>query len=274
MSSHVLVCDFNEDLISRIQNQSFVVRVESPDLIPDAIRVVQEKNHVYTIWLHTDVPLYDLPIPDLENTGSVPFYIEVSGIGNFRESIGKIRLLRSWHVIILIPEDAPGSYRDCRILSSLLVPCGIKFGYQSPDWDSLADLMSYFVYSKVAHAPIEPFHFVISNYAFNNRIDFNRVYFEDPSKFLHIDQQGYIALSREELQRGELISKELEQLDNIENLLSYTQRLEGWRKFFLKPDGCAYCPGWRLCLGKFEESPDKETGCMQFFEDIGKNIYS
>ena len=267
MNSHILVCDFDEDLISRLQNQNFVVRVESLDLIPHAIRVVQEKNHLHTFWLHTDVPLSDLPSHDLENTGAVPYYIEVRGLGNFQESIGKIRLLRSLNVMILIPEDAPGSYRDCKILSSLFVPCGIKFGSQNPAWDSLADLMSYFVYSKVPHAPIEPFHFVISNYDPQKRIDFNFIYFEDPSKFLHLDARGWIALSRKDLEREEFISTDLSQLDQIEDLPAFGQRLESWREFFLKPDGCAYCPGWRICLGKFEEGADKESGCKRFFSE-------
>ncbi len=109
MNSYVLVCDFNENLISRLQDRNFVVRVESPDLIPHAIRVVQEKNHIYLVWLRTDVPLSDLPSHDLENTGAVPYYIEVRELGNFRESIGKIRQLRSHNVMILIPGDAPGS---------------------------------------------------------------------------------------------------------------------------------------------------------------------
>jgi hypothetical protein len=267
MNSHVLVCDFKEDLISRFQNQNFVVRVERLDLIPHLMKVVQEKNHLYAVWLHREVLLCNLSLTELEEAIAAPLYLEITGLGNFRDSIEHIRLLRRLKGLVLLSEDVPGSYRDLKILSSLLVPCGIKFGCQDPVWDSLSDLMSYFVYSKVPHAPIQPFHFVTSNYNPQKRIDFNFIYFEDPAKFLHLDVRGWIALSRKDLEREEFISTDLSQLDRIEDLPSYGQRLESWREFFLKPDGCAYCPGWRICLGKFEESADKESGCKQFFSE-------
>ncbi len=267
MNSHVLVCDFDEKLISRFQHRSFVLRMDNPDFVTHAVKVVQEKNSLYTVWLHTEAPLSRLNITELGKSSTVPFYLEVTGLGNFRESIKNIRLLCGLKGIVVLPEDAPGSYRDLKILSSLFVPCGIIFRNRCPDWDSLADLMSYSVYTKVPHAPIQPFHFIISNYDTQKRIDFDSVHFEDPSRFLHIDIKGRIALSREELEKEEFISIDLENLDKIVNIRPYTQRIEAWREFFLKPDGCAYCPGWQICLGKFEGSTDKESGCMAFFDE-------
>jgi hypothetical protein len=266
--SHVLVCDLDEKLISRFQHRNIVVRVGSPDLVTKAVRVVQEHNNLYTCWLNSNASLSSLDITELEKSSNVPLYIEIAGLGNFRESIEHVRLLRNLDALVMLPEDAPGTYRDLKILSSLFVPCGIIFRNQCPDWESLADSISYYYYNKVPHAPIQPFHFVISNYSPQKRIDFNSVYFDNPSRFLHIDIHGHIALSKTGLEKGELISIDLEDLDNVINSPSFTQRADAWREFFLKPDGCAYCPNWRICLGKFAGSTDKESGCMIFFSEL------
>lgn len=268
MNSHILVCDFDEKLISRFEHRNLVVRIDNFDVVNDVVKKVQEKNILNTIWLHLDGPLSRLDITELEKSSSVRFYLEITGIGDFRESIEHIRSLRELDVIVVLAEDVPGTYRDLKILSSLFVPCGITFRNRNPDWESLADLLSYSVYSKVPHAPIQPFHFLMSNYNVQKRIDFAGSYFEDPSRFLYIEAQGCIALSKEELEKEEFISIDLKDLDNVTNLPSYTQKIEAWREFFLKPNGCAYCQGWRICLGKFEKSTDKESGCMKFFGEL------
>jgi hypothetical protein len=165
----------------------------------------------------------------------------------------------------MLPQDVPAAYRDLRILSSLLIPCGIVLREARPDWESLRELLSYAVYSQVPHAPIEPFHFVISNHASCKKIDFNSIYFDDPSRFLHIDKHGHVALSRKELDRGDHVLNDLERLGEIQNCPSYVYRLNAWRELFLKPNGCAYCPGWRFCLGKYEAFADNE--CQEFFNE-------
>jgi hypothetical protein len=268
MNSHVLVCDFDEELISRLHHRNLVLRMNAPDLITHAVKVVQEKNSLYAIWLHGDLPLSKLDVTELEKSNKMQFYLEVTGLGDFRDSIGNIRSLRKLDVLVILAEDAPGTYRDLKILSSLFVPCGISFRNQQPNWESLADLMAYSIYNNPPHAPIEPFHFVISNYDPLKRIDFGSVYFEDPCRFLHIDTRGRIALSREEMERESFLSSDLEALDRVNGFPSYIQRTEAWREFFLKPDGCAYCPGWQICLGKFAGTEDKESGCMKFFGEL------
>lgn len=268
MNSHILVCDFDEKLISRFEHRNLVVRMDNPGLVNHAVKKVREKNNLNTIWLHLDAPLPRLDIAELEKSSTVPFYLEISGLGGFKESLEHIRSLRRLDVLVMLAEDAPGTYRDLKILSSLFVACGIKFGNRFPDWESLADLLSYSVYSKVTHAPIQPFHFIISNYDAQKRIDFAGTYYEDPSKFLHINTHGCIALSREELEKEEFISIDLEGLEEVMKLPAYIQRMEAWREYFLKPDGCAYCPGWRICLGKFEKYTGKESGCMTFFGEL------
>jgi hypothetical protein len=268
MNSHVLVCDLDEKLISRFQHRNIIVRVGSPDLVIQAVRVVQENNNLYTCWLHSNASLSGLNITELEKLSNVPLYLEIAGLGNFHESIEHLRLIRKLNIFVMIPEGDPGTCRDLKILSSLFIPCGIIFRNHCLEWEPLTDLMSYSVYSKAPHAPIQPFHFVISNYSPQKRIDFNSVYFDNPFRFLHIDIHGHIAFSRTDLEKGELIPTDLEDIDNVINSSSYTQRIEAWREFFLKPDGCAYCPAWLICLGKFVGSTAKESGCMVFFNEL------
>jgi hypothetical protein len=202
MSSHVLICDFNEKLLSRLKNRKLVVRLNDPRIITHAIKVVREKNIIHSIWLHSNNSLSDLSLDEPENLEGVKLKIEVEELGEFREWIKIVPLLRELQSMVFLSETTPGSYRDLRILSSLNVPCGIIFGDKSPDWEALLDLMSYAVYGKVPHAPIQPFHYVISEYGPSKRTDFYSVYFENPSKFFHVDPMGRIAFSRKELEKG------------------------------------------------------------------------
>ncbi|HAR46274.1 MAG TPA: hypothetical protein DCS05_08940, partial [Nitrospiraceae bacterium] len=263
-----IVCDYDEALISRLERRRLVVRVDDPSRLNDAARFAQERNALHALWLRVDEPLSGLPFTMLEALHAVPLYLDVTAVGNFRTWRDQVDRLRRLNVLVMVPEDAPVSYRDLRILSSLLIPCGIRFGSPCPDWEALTDLLYYAAYGKVLHAPIQPFHFVLSGYERHQRTDFSGITFDDPSRYLHIDSRGCIALTRKELEQGAFIESDLEKLDAVGDLPAYQSRLESWRDFFLKQDGCAYCPGWRICLGAFAGTPGNRPGCQKFFAEF------
>jgi hypothetical protein len=57
-------------------------------------------------------------------------------------------------------------------------------------------------------------------------------------------------------------------LDEVKENPEYHNRLEAWRDFFLKSNGCAYCAGWRICLGKFAGKENRTSGCKKFFIEL------
>lgn len=268
MSNPVIVCNYDESLLSRLKRRHIVVRVDDPFKALSAVKLVQEKNVLQALWLLIDAPFSHLPCKILEALANVPLYLDVAEIGNFREWRDQVDLLRKLKVRLMIPEEAPGSYRDLRILSSLLIPCGIRFGNCCPDWDALTDLMCYAAYGKIPHAPIQPFHFVLTCFERHMRVDFNSVYFEDPSRYLHVDNEGHIALTRMNLDRGWFIETDLENLDAIADLPAYQAHGEAWREVFLTKGRCAYCPAWRICLGTFDGVPGSHPSCESFFMEF------
>ena len=84
-----------------------------------------------------------------------------------------------------------------------------------------------------------------------------------------MDDAGRIALTVEDLYNQKFVSGEIEDLDPITASDEYQNRLEEWRRFFLQTDGCAYCEGWRICLGKFSAEHCKNSdGCVGFFKEF------
>lgn len=245
-----------------------VIRVNDSGRVTQAINTVKAQNHVHTLWLNTESLLCDLAIPEDNQMDNLPCYLEVPDFGPFRKWIFQVPQLRKLQVVVILPESAPESYRNLRILSSLGVPCGILFGESCPDWESLADLMCYYVYGKIPHAPIQPFHKIVSSYDPQKMIDFNDFYFNDPSLFLHIDTSGRVALSRKELENGDFILDDPQHIDEIETLPAYMQRVEAWRNFFLEPNRCALCTAWLICQGKFQAFTNGDKGCREFFTEL------
>ena len=165
----------------------------------------------------------------------------------------------------MLNEDHSNTYRDLLILSSLKVHCGIKFGPRPPDWEALTDLATYFVYGKSEHAPIQPFQYVVSNYAPDRYVNINHVYFNDPSRFIHIGKNETLAVSEKELAEGNILAQGLDQLESLPNRPEYQERLQEWRKHFLDSSTCSSCPAWRLCLGNFDSHISPEMSCRDFF---------
>jgi hypothetical protein len=167
------------------------------------------------------------------------------------------------------PADTTENHTSCRILSSLGLATGLSFTAVEPNWDSLCDLMTYSIYGKMRHAPIEPFQFLISSYDPKERNSWDTVWFDDPEKALHISCDGNIALTRRHLLAGTFVSDQLGDIPDIAEIPAYQEHQESWREFFLKDYGCAFCPAWRVCLGRFEGvCSDAENGCRKFFMEL------
>jgi hypothetical protein len=105
-------------------------------------------------------------------------------------------------------------------------------------------------------------------YTPNVRYDFSAVYFNDPTRYVHVDDEGRIALSYQDLADQCFVSTDLKELDSLSDTQEYKERSERWRYFFLETEGCAYCEAWRICLGKFCEYAKRSDGCSSFFKEF------
>lgn len=267
MSKHILVCPFDENLIGKLDNKRLVIHTKNLQLIPQINRLVNERNRLHCIWAVDKKKLLTTLSFD-EKWENIPINAYLGGMGPFRELLIMLAKLKKLSVRVFLSSGKAENLLNLRILASLGIDCGIFWEDKSLDWDIVSDLMHYAVYSRAEHATIEPFYYTVSSYYPEQPTDFGTVYFDNPSRYLHIDEQENIALSNDDLLRGNFISKGIHTIDSIEENQNYVDYQNRWQKFFLQTEGCAYCPAWRVCLGKFDSTCKENPGCKQFFSDL------
>lgn len=266
MSNHTIIIPFDENLLSKFRNNKIIVRTNAFNEIEKIFNSVEYKNNLHAIWIEIDDILSSIAFS--KEWAGIPLVIYGNDLGSFRNFIRIIDLFKKLNIQIFFPSNNPNTPTNLKILSSLGIYSGIWFGKEKIEWESIIDLMHYAIYNKAYHIPIEPFHYIASNYQMTRFLDFSSVYFNDPTKFLHVNSNEQIALTCSELTNGNFIADGLESINDIEENESYKNRLTSWQDFFLKEEGCAYCPSWRICLGKFSETSKDNSGCRDLFSDL------
>jgi hypothetical protein len=268
MSLHTLVVPDNFSLLDYLRQQKVVVRTSSVEKTINIYDKVRKKNDLLCIWVNSNNPLSAIDLQD--GMRSVPLALWVPEIGSFKKVISKLSVLRECNLRIFLPVHKQKNLTDVRILSSLGIMCGIYFEDmgKSVNWDLIDDLLYYDVYGGVEHAPIEPFFYAVSHYDPKELLYFTTPYFDNPTQFVHIDEDFNLALSRSLLEQGVYFASGLEALDNIEANEHYIAAQRRDEHYFIENRRCAYCPAWRICRGYFEIYCKKDTDCLQFFNDV------
>ncbi len=266
MKQHILVCPFDEELFTKFQNKRLIVRTNNPEQILEIRDKVQKSNNnLHHILLENQGAISSIPFR--ESWRDVNIVIHAAKLGSFKEFLFRIKLVRSLVVRFYLPVAEPSTYTNIQILSSLGVETGLIFN-DKVDWEKTMDLTHYFLYARGQHSNIEPFNYIIHHHHSDKFTNFDYVYFNDPENFLHINSQGKIAATQGDLQTENYLDTSIEQIDEVGKEEKYKNTLTRWQDFFLKTEGCAYCPAWRICMGKFEEQAKTDTGCQTLFGDI------
>jgi len=177
-------------------------------------------------------------------------------------------LIRKLNLRIFLLSQNEFNFIGLRILSSLNVCCGLYFTEESFNWDPINNLMHYAVYSNTKHAPIEPFAWVASNYKPTEYTDYSFVYFNNPSKYLHINEKEQIALTAEDLLNGNYIEEGISSLENICENEKYIAFENSRYETMLQMNECSFCQAFRICLSKFHALGNKNETCKVFFLDF------
>lgn len=270
MNSHVLVIPNDDSLLKDLQGAALVIRTDDHRLIPKiAAGVAGANNHLHTIWLRTDTPLSDITVD--EAWAHIPVALYLPGLGSFQTCMRRLPLLRHLNIRIFLSAHIPENFTSVRLLASLGVHSGLWFSDAPIDWEGVNDVMNYSIYSKTNHTPVEPFHYLATNYRREKAITFGPVYFNDPLKYLHLNSSRQIALSDEGLTQGEFVAEGLDSIGALANNERYIETVNKWQSIFQKKDGCAYCAAWRVCMGSFatyyDQNPDSPE-CRRFFNDL------
>lgn len=269
MRNRILVCPLEEDLLHELRGWALVMRIEDPGDVARAARAARRDNTLHAVWLDSVLPLST--IQPSESWRGVPLAIYARGLGNFPEVASKLALLRSLDVRVYLPAGDAQSLLAHRILSSLQIATALVFEDAAPDWEAVLDLLHYAAYGLVPHAPIDPFDHVIEHYRPDAITDFGAVYFDDPSRFVHLDARGRVALRRRDVTAARFIDFALQD-SVLEDHIAYQADRDSWRAAFLKQDGCACCPAWRVCQGKFSVpgvvTAAQERSCRSVFIEL------
>jgi hypothetical protein len=266
MNDFKLVCNFNIDLINQFNGNAFVIKTNDIGNISRINHLTNEHNKVHCIVVNHNGPLSGLNIS--EEWEGIPIHIFAPRFGNFMQFIEQRFKYNNLSIRVFLSSEIDTNYRDIQILSSLGIDCGIFFSEKSINWDKLNDLMVYSTYGKAHHASIQPFEFAINKFEYNKPVDFSNVYFDNPREYLHLSDDGKVALSSYDLHFENFITADLNNINAIEQDQNYKDYLNRWQSFFMKFDECSCCPAWRLCLGKFNYLVDKKTSCQPFFNDL------
>ena len=268
MSDLIFICPHDSKIISKFRNEKLIINTDSYEKILDVIDNTKN-NFLICINIETNQSLSSIPIQ--EKYKPVPIALKVKELGEFKDIIIKHALLRDSNLKIFFPSDNNENLVNLQILSSLGIYTGVYFNNNDKtDWDKINDLMHSYIYSHLllGHAPIEPFMYIIENYHPEKYIFFNAPYFENPKKYLFIDNDFNIAFSQKDLVEKKIIASGYSELKTVTENPIYKKEINNWRKHFLDGTICSSCAAWRICQGCFYELCNKNNNCKQFFLEL------
>lgn len=264
-----IVCPYDQDLLKRLKGYGIAIRVSDPSEIMQAAAASKAS---------TSNNLQNVIVESRETMDAFKFQNEWLGIplalffpemGKFRNLGKKLEQIRKLKAHIYLPAERDENLTSCRILSSLgITSCLTLSQDKAPNWDFLADLMTYAVLGSVAHAPLEPFEHIRGNYEAKQYADWGSVCFDNPREYLHVDARGRVALSKEELAQGIFIADDIVKLKNPMDCPEYAERTNVRKRFFLEDHPCTRCEGWKVCLGNFLRDGKPADGCREFCREL------
>jgi hypothetical protein len=263
-----LVCPHEPALIDRLDGRTVCVRVDGSVDIAGAAADVRRRNSL-TCVICQSVPIEEIDVE--EDWRGVPIALMAPAVGRFRNVAKKVEALRKLNLRVYLPGNAD-NLTGARLLASLGIPVCIDFEAVS-DWDAVVDLMTYALLGMMPHAPIDPFQTIADGYKQSARCDdWGRIFFDDPSHYLHLDAEGRIALSRRELLAGDFVAGDLSELDSPKIKEEINTRCGAWRNLFAEDHFCARCRVWRICRARLRDGKAAPDGCDAFFLELAEVI--
>jgi hypothetical protein len=266
MKDHIIVCPYNEKLLTKLKRRALVVNTDDFNIIRYIEKEVNKSGKLHAIKIQTDKSLSDIHFE--EDWINLPLAIYSSEFGEYKDFLHQLNIIKKLNVRIFLSSQNDFNFIGLRILSSLNISCGLHFSEVPFSWDSINDLMHYAIYTRTKHAPIEPFNWLASNYEPTGYTDFNIVYFNNPARYLHVNENEQIALTREDMLNNIFIAEGIKSLDSIHENINYLDFFNHRYNIMLQMNECAFCPAFRICLAKYPNLLNKKETCKVFFSDL------
>lgn len=267
MTSRILVVPYRPELLERLPGRCVVVCVDRLEDISRAAADAQRLQVLlHCVKVRLSAPLASIPFQ--EAWRAVPLALFVPSLGRVRDLAKLLPVVRLLNLRVYLPAGRAESFTAIRILSSLGVETAVDFFDDPPLWELASDLAGYALLGLAPRAPIEPFQLLSTQYRPDGATDFGAVYFDDPSRYLHLDESGRVAVSAAELAAGRFLAEDAALPEKPEDAPGYSTYVNRWRSIFLEPDGCAYCEGWRVCRGRYASQARHDQSCRGFFSEL------
>ena len=267
MNSVIFVAERTEKLLTMLRGRSVVASANSLEEMRQLCETARGLDiDVHCVQLHTRAPLASLQLRKEE--GFLPIALFPSQMGRLQDLVRILPVLRALNVRVYLPANDAEQLKSVRILASLGIHCAVLLEGEGVLWGLLTDLMTYALLGLAPHATIEPFQLICGNYDPRYRTAFDAVYFDDPETYLHVNEQGGVALTRADLRAGRLIAATIEEATETVRSAAHDAYCDSWKDHFLARTKCASCPGWRVCVGRFAPVTDAEPDCSAFFAEM------
>jgi hypothetical protein len=252
-------------LIAEFQKWPVVAEIDCAGSDGRLLPPLPSSVRIRAVVMRTETPLSAIEYS--EAWGQTAVMVQSPSMGNLRGLMAKLDAVARLNVRLCLPASKPESYVSLQILSSLGVGCGLYFDGRPISWDGMSDLLHYAIYTKVPHAPIEPFDYVASHFQHGEKIDFSDVYYDNPLTCARVDAQGRVSLCAKDAAEGVFLGTGAGWLDDRLERPEYRRHEAAWQTHFLQRTPCASCIGWRICLGKFADGEDGAAGCSAVFAE-------
>jgi hypothetical protein len=266
MNNLVIVCPYDEKLLNTFKQKTLVVRTDTTTHLREIQKEVNKFNRLHAIKIETDIPFSALPFH--EDWTRVPLAIWCGEFGEYKQLLSGLEIIRKLNARIYLSAMQEKNFLGLRILSSLKINCGLFSLEETSHWDSILDLMHYVIYSRLDQSAVEPFGWLSHHYDPTEYTDYSVVYFDDPSKYIHMNEREQIALTHKDLLRGNFIAEGINALNRIEENKMYVDFFNRRYDIMLEMNECAFCPAFRICLGKFADHNDKQHSCKVLFPEM------
>ena len=266
MMDHILVCPFNEKLLAKLNQRAIVINTNDFNSIRSIHKEINKSVKLHAIKIQTEKPFSAISFQ--EDWINLPLAIYSPEFGKYKDFLDQSDLIRKLNIRIFLSSHFDFNFIGLRILSSLNISCGLYFNEETRNWDAINDLMHYAIYSRTRHAPIEPFDWLASHYEPTEYTDYDFVYFNNPTQYLHINEKEQIALTEMDLLNNIIIDEGIKSLDNIYENKKYIDFINSRYEMMLQMNECGFCPAFRICLGKFPNLTNKKDTCRVFFSDL------
>ena len=265
----VFVTPFEERLLQGLTGQRLIVRTSGVEDIPIIGEVAtQLQCNLEAVILETTSSVTSLPFED--RWKAVPLLVHAPELGRVSHLLSHLPVIRGMSLRLMLPTEGEENYTSLRILSSLGIPSGFLLRGDTADWEQLLDLASYYYFTFANHAPIAPLDNFGDHYLPGGGCSFGSAYLEDPATiYYHLNQEGEVALSQEDLERGNILYPSLEALGEAGVQTDLEGRTQPLSRLFLSPGPCPMCPALKLCRGGVAgDDGNVPDGCSGFFSEL------